>query len=186
MLLQLALCYLIGAISPGYILSKSIYNIDIRAMGSGSTGATNALRCTKNKCIGAVTLLGDLAKGILIAGLFKSNPYCFLFCFAGLLGHCYPFWLNFHGGRGVSMAAGMFFAINPLCATIATIVWALALVFIKISAVASLSMAFSFLVSVTIQTLLNRCGSGSFMFALFVFLFLAWTHRCHIINWFSK
>lgn len=186
MFIDFILCYLIGSIPPGYILAKSIYNIDLRFSGSGSTGATNALRCTKNKYIGAITLLADLTKGATIAYLFRDSPYCFLFCFTGLLGHCYPLWLKFHGGRGVSMSAGMFFVINPLCAVIAIIAWVLALVFIKISAVASLSMSFIFLVSVAVQTLLNRCSSISFMFALSVFLFLAWTHRCHIMNWFSK
>ncbi len=185
MLARILLCYLIGSIPTGYILSKTIYNIDLRFCGSGSTGATNVLRCTKSKSIGAITLFGDLAKGAVIAYLFKCNPYCFLFCFAGLLGHCYPCWLNFHGGRGVSMSAGMFFAINPLCATIAVIAWALSLVFIKISAVASLSMSFVFLASVLIQFFLGITNSKTLVFALCVFLFLVWTHRIHIQNWIS-
>jgi len=183
MLARILLCYLIGSIPTGYILSKTIYNVDLRVCGSGSTGATNALRCTKSKTIGAITLLGDLAKGAVIAYLFKGNPYCFLFCFAGLLGHCYPCWLNFHGGRGVSMSAGMFFAINPVCATIAVIAWALSLAFIKISAVASLSMSFVFLVSVLVQISRGATDSKTVVFALSVFLFLCWTHRIHIQNW---
>lgn len=173
MFLELILCYLVGSLSPGYILSKKFCNIDLRYCGSGSTGATNALRCTKNKCIALVTLLIDLLKGAIIAFLFKNDPYCFIYCFAGLLGHAYPFYLKFHGGKCVSMSAGMFLVVNPACAGIAIVAWILAITFVKISAIASLTMSFTFLIA----TILFQKESSTLMFALIVFLFLVWTHR---------
>lgn len=178
MILEFLICYLIGTLSPGYILAKKLCNLDLRYCGSGSTGATNALRCTKNKYIALITLLIDLSKGATIALIFKDSPYCFIYCFAGLLGHVYPVWLKFHGGKGVSTSAGMFLAIEPLCALIAIVAWLLALVFIKISAVASLTMSFTFLLS----TILLSGKTNILLFSLLTFIFLVWTHRYNLRN----
>lgn len=173
---ELILCYIIGSLSPGYILAKKFCNLDLRYCGSGSTGATNALRCTKNKYIALVTLLIDLLKGAVIAFMFKNEPYCFAYCFAGLLGHAYPFYLKFHGGKCVSMSAGMFLIMSPICASVSIAAWLCALNLIKISAIASLTMSFTFLIS----TILLKCDSRIAMFALMVCLFLVWTHRYNL------
>lgn len=119
-LICVAIGYLFGLIQTGYIYGK-IKHVDIRKHGSGNAGATNALR-TLGWRAGVITFLGDCLKCVLavlvVRGIFAQNPNVELLAmYSGLgavLGHNYPFYLNFKGGKGIASTAGLILAINPL------------------------------------------------------------------------
>lgn len=116
---------MIGSISSAVIISKCVYNNDIRNQGSGNAGATNALRVYGKKAGAAVFFL-DFSKGLLAAAgakclcLFSGAPYeCVLAAgFFAQLGHTLPVFFKFKGGKGVATAAGAAFAVMPLTAAI--------------------------------------------------------------------
>ncbi len=175
--LDCIICYLIGSFPSGYLLAKLFYKIDLRKCGSGSTGATNILRCTHNKFLAGLTLIIDFVKGILIAWLAKECSTQFVSCFFGLFGHIYPCWIKFHGGRGVTTAAGIFLVTDPICACIAISTWLLTLATVKISTVASLMMSFTFLLSTTVRLIFLNGSWSVTLFALETFILLIYTHR---------
>ncbi len=119
-LICVAIGYLFGLIQTGYIYGK-IRHVDIRKHGSGNAGATNALRTLGWKA-GVITFLGDCLKCVLavwiVRGIFAQNPNVELLAmYSGLgavLGHNYPFYLNFKGGKGIASTAGLILAVHPL------------------------------------------------------------------------
>lgn len=124
-LMALLAGYLLGAIPFGLLLAKATGQGDIRKIGSGNIGATNVLR-TGRKDIAALTLLLDAAKagvtGLVIAYFF-GQPYGFIAAAAALVGHCYPVWLGFKGGKGVATFFGGLFALVWPVGLFAAIVW---------------------------------------------------------------
>lgn len=108
--------YLIGSIPVGLLLSK-IQGKDPRNIGSGNIGATNVMR-TAGKTAGIVTLLGDVAKGflpVMIANYYSNSSFFVSFIgFSAFIGHLYPVYLRFKGGKGVATALGVYLAISPL------------------------------------------------------------------------
>lgn len=136
----LALGYLCGSIPFGLILAKYAGLGDVRAIGSGNIGATNVLR-TGNKKIALATLLCDAFKGtvpVLIAGYWGEGPALA----AGLgafLGHLFPVWLGFKGGKGVATFIGILLALSPLALLVFAAIW-LGLAFVlKYSSLAALT-----------------------------------------------
>ncbi len=124
----LLLSYLLGTIPFGLLLSKLAGYGDIRNVGSGNIGATNVLR-TGNKKLALLTLLLDGAKGaaaVLIAqNLYPENALLpALAGFCALLGHTFPVWLKFKGGKGVATGLGIWLALNPPLGIIACAIWA--------------------------------------------------------------
>ncbi|HOH97031.1 MAG TPA: glycerol-3-phosphate 1-O-acyltransferase PlsY [Candidatus Cloacimonadota bacterium] len=123
------LAYLLGSIPMGWILAKLMFKTDIRAKGSGNIGATNALRQFGTK-VGVLVLILDMIKGIVSVLLAKSLlgldnvmvPICGLIA---ILGHIYPVWLGFKGGKGVATAAGVGLALAPLSIPLALAVFIL-------------------------------------------------------------
>lgn len=117
--------YFLGAIPFGLLLAKATGQGDIRQIGSGNIGATNVLR-TGRKDIAALTLLLDAAKagvtGLVIAYFF-GQPYGYIAAAAALIGHCYPVWLGFKGGKGVATFFGGLFALVWPVGIFAAIVW---------------------------------------------------------------
>ncbi len=113
--------YLLGSISFGYLIAKKVKNVDIRKMGSGNTGATNISRVLGLKFALLVFML-DLGKGllaVLLATWFACSPWVIIFCaYAVLLGHNWPIFFSFKGGRGSATALGIFFGLMPLAALI--------------------------------------------------------------------
>ncbi len=126
---MLVLAYLLGSIPMGWILAKLIFKTDIRAKGSGNIGATNALRQFGTK-VGVLVLILDMIKGIVAVLLANSLlgldnvmvPVCGLIA---ILGHIYPVWLGFKGGKGVATAAGVGLALAPLSIPLALAVFIL-------------------------------------------------------------
>jgi len=122
-LLSIPLAYLLGSIPFGYLLVRIFRHEDIRATGSGNIGATNVAR-SGAKGLGILTLVLDALKGFLAVVLAQhiAEHYSFPQAYdiavaaavAAVLGHCFPVWLSFRGGKGVATALGVFFALVPV------------------------------------------------------------------------
>lgn len=114
----LGLAYLLGSIPVGWLIANIFYHKDIRQEGSGNIGATNALRIFGTK-IGILVLLLDMMKGIIAVLIAKqvipgAHPLVSIAGLVAILGHIFPVWLKFRGGKGVATAAGVFAALAPL------------------------------------------------------------------------
>ncbi|MDP1678450.1 MAG: glycerol-3-phosphate acyltransferase [Bacteroidota bacterium] len=112
-ILSFLISYFIGSIPTAFLVVKKTSSLDIRTEGSGNVGGRNALEVTGKKWVGATVILIDTLKGVvsvLIASLFFEDKAAAVSVamFGAVLGHCYPVWLKFHGGRGLSTAAGSF------------------------------------------------------------------------------
>ncbi|MFK7839590.1 MAG: glycerol-3-phosphate 1-O-acyltransferase PlsY [Bdellovibrionales bacterium] len=174
--------YLIGSIPFGLLLSRFFLKQDIRKIGSGNIGATNVLR-SGNKWLAFFTLILDGGKGALAIGLFyfsfahSFNPsfnalLCGLFA---ILGHCFPLWLKFKGGKGVATALGVFLAAVPIVGGLACAIWLASAFIFKISSLAALIA----IGSAPIVTFLLY-GSGSSVVCLFITLLVFWRHKENI------
>jgi glycerol-3-phosphate acyltransferase PlsY len=139
LLLPLLVGYLLGSIPFGLLLARFGGKGDIRAIGSGNIGATNVLR-TGSKGLAAATLLLDALKGaaaVLLAQRFWPDGVQFAAAGA-MIGHLYPVWLKFKGGKGVSTLLGVIAPLMPIGAAVYALVWVGLLLTIRISSVASL------------------------------------------------
>ena len=134
------LAYLLGSIPFGLLLARVFGYGDIRKIGSGNIGATNVLR-TGNKKLAVLTLLLDIGKGGLAVWLsFISQDMWIIFSSALLvvLGHMYPVWLKFKGGKGVATALGAFLVLLPPLGVAMMILWLIAAIIFRISSLAAL------------------------------------------------
>ncbi|MCF6343433.1 MAG: glycerol-3-phosphate 1-O-acyltransferase PlsY [Devosiaceae bacterium] len=137
--------YALGSIPFGLLFTRLAGHGDIREIGSGNIGATNVLR-TGNKWLAAATLLADMSKGalaIFIVGYFlKEVPLALIFAGAGaFLGHIFPVWLKFKGGKGVAVYIGIMLALNPMTGAMMILTWLFFAYALRISSLAALSMA---------------------------------------------
>ena len=132
--------YLMGSIPFGLILTKIFLKKDIREIGSGNIGATNALR-TGNKIIGYLTLILDILKAVIpvlyIKFFFQESIYISSLC--AFLGHVFPIWLKFRGGKGVATYVGILFSINIYFGIIFLVSWAITFLVSKYSSLSSCS-----------------------------------------------
>ncbi len=123
-LLWIGLGYLLGSVPFGLLLTRAI-GIDIRTVGSGNIGTTNVLR-TGNKGLAAATLLLDAGKGaaaVLLGQQFSGVEAGMLAGVAAFIGHCFPVWLGFRGGKGVATLLGVALAAVPLAGVAALVAW---------------------------------------------------------------
>ena len=138
-LLAFGFAYLLGSIPFGFLLTKAAGLGDVRQIGSGSIGATNVLR-TGNKKLAAATVLLDAAKGtvaVVIAAWLLPQAIGFA-AIGAIIGHCFPAWLRFRGGKGFATAAGVSLALAwPVMLTCAA-VWAAVLAISRISSISSM------------------------------------------------
>ena len=143
--------YLCGSIPFGLIFSTLLGHGDLRKYGSGNIGATNALR-TGGKLLGFLTLLFDVLKGvaaIYIAGYFCEDYLLKIYVgFFAILGHVFPVWLKFKGGKGVATALAVIVMLNWKVGVISCMIWMITLIVTRISAVSAL-MSFVFTPIVT-------------------------------------
>jgi glycerol-3-phosphate acyltransferase PlsY len=124
-LLAIVIGYLLGSIPFGLLLTRSAGTQDLRSIGSGSIGATNVLR-TGRKGLAAATLLCDLLKGtlaVVIAGYFGGPDAAMLAGLAAFLGHLFPVWLNFKGGKGVAVYIGVLIGLFWPAAMVFCVLW---------------------------------------------------------------
>ncbi|ODT49279.1 glycerol-3-phosphate 1-O-acyltransferase PlsY [Devosia sp. 63-57] len=143
LLYALVLGYLCGSIPFGLILTRAAGLGDIRAIGSGNIGATNVLR-TGNKGLAAGTLVLDALKAVipvLLARHFWGEDAARVAALGAFLGHCFPVWLGFKGGKGVAVMIGSLLALNWIVGLIFCAVWLLIAFTRKISSLAALTAA---------------------------------------------
>ena len=174
--LILFISYLIGSIPFGFLLTKIFLGKDIREIGSGNIGATNALR-TGNKLIGYSTLILDIGKAVILLLIIKFNfsEYLFTSSIAVFLGHVFPIWLKFKGGKGVATYVGILFCVNIYLAVIFIIVWFVVFVMSKYSSLAS--MVASLLVPLSSYFFIDDIN---YYFYIILFLLILITHRENI------
>ena len=168
--------YLMGSIPFGLILTKTFLKKDIREVGSGNIGATNVLR-TGNKSIGYLTLVLDILKAIIpvIYVKFNYSDYLFISSLFAFLGHVFPIWLKFKGGKGVATYLGILFAINVYFGLIFIIIWLIIFVLSKYSSLSSLVASLSIPIYLII---LAKYDQVIFFVIMFVLIFF--THRENI------
>lgn len=138
--LFILLSYLMGSVPFGYLFSKYVSKIDIREIGSGNIGTTNVLR-TGNKLTAILTLFFDALKGFIPAWIslqFSPELFTYVAIFT-LLGHMYPIWLKFKGGKGVATFLGLIFAISIYSGFLFILSWIIIALIFKKSSVSSLS-----------------------------------------------
>ena len=135
--------YLIGSFSFGYLLVRAAGHGDIRALGSKGTGATNALRIA-GKGIGAAVLFGDLIKGLLpvyVVGLYWGKEFALVAAAGIFLGHLFPCWLGFRGGKAIASLIGMSTVLDWRMAAIFCICWLMTAMVARYASLASLVAA---------------------------------------------
>ena len=168
--------YLMGSVPFGFILTKIFLKKDIREIGSGNIGATNALR-TGNKAIGYSTLVLDIFKAVAPVIYVKVfyQDFLYIASLCAFLGHVFPIWLKFKGGKGVATYVGILFAINIYFGIIFTISWFITFFISKYSSLSSLVGA----ASIPIYLLIfNQLDQVFFFIIMFVLIFF--THRENI------
>ncbi len=143
-ILALATGYLLGSIPFGLVLTKFAGTQDLRSIGSGNIGATNVLR-TGRKGLAAATLLCDMLKGtvaVLIAGYFGGPDAAMLAGLAAFLGHLFPVWLNFKGGKGVAVYIGVLLGLFWPAAVVFCVLWLATAATTRYSSLSSLVASF--------------------------------------------
>ena len=168
--------YLMGSIPFGLILTKIFLNKDIREIGSGNIGATNALR-TGNKAIGYSTLMFDIAKAVIPVIYVKINypDLIYVASLCAFLGHVFPVWLKFKGGKGVATYVGILFSINILLGLIFVASWGIIFLLFRYSSLSSIVGS----MSVPIYILITGQINNAIFFAI-MFILIFFTHRENI------
>ncbi len=174
-LIIIIISYLLGSIPFGFILTKFFLKKDIRNIGSGNIGASNALR-SGNKLIGYATLIMDIIKAIFPVFYVKLNypDLVYISALSVFLGHVFPVWLKFKGGKGVAVYVGILFSINIIYVFIFGITWILTFLISKYS---SLSSIFA---SLSIPIYLFFTGENQIIFFGIVFVLIFYNHRENI------
>ena len=178
MLFALALCYLLGSVPFGLLLTRIAGLGDVRDIGSGNIGATNVLR-TGNRPLAALTLILDCLKAtaaILLAQYWFGEESGVFAATGALLGHLYPVWLRFHGGKGVATLLGILIPLLWPAALIYAAVWLFLLMTLRISSLAGITAAIT---APIVALALNSAYVPSLLgFALLVL----WKHRENILR----
>ena len=168
--------YLMGSIPFGLILTKVFLKKDIREIGSGNIGATNALR-TGNKLIGYSTLILDVLKAVIPVLYVKINfpEAVYISGLFAFIGHVFPVWLKFKGGKGVATYVGILFSLNIIFGLVFGICWLIIFFISKYSSLASLIGSLSIPVYILILE-----GLENVFFYVIMFILIFFTHRENI------
>ena len=168
--------YLFGSIPFGLLLTKIFLKKDIREIGSGNIGATNVLRAG-NKILGYSTLVLDILKAVLpiLYVKFFMNDYLYVSALSIFIGHVFPIWLKFKGGKGVASYLGILCCLDIFTALIFGVVWISIFILFKFSSLSSL------LASLTIPIFHFFYNSNSdYYFYFMMFILIFFTHRENI------
>ena len=168
--------YLMGSIPFGLILTKLFLKKDIREIGSGNIGATNVLR-SGNKIVGYTTLIFDILKAVIPVIFVKIYYIDFLYLasLSAFLGHVFPIWLKFKGGKGVAAYVGILFAINIYFGIIFALCWFVIFGITKFSSLSSLIASISIPVYLIITSQFDEI-----FFFIIMFVLIFFTHRENI------
>ena len=186
--------YLIGSVPFGLVLTKMSGLGDIRNIGSGNIGATNVLR-TGNKKIAFLTLILDGSKGALalflltsiltntsILSLYNYELIMSVVAISSILGHCFPIWLNFKGGKGVATGFGTILFFNLIVGIIALIIWVLIAKLFKISSMSALISYFL----IPFLMVVNSAENYFIITSIFISLICWFQHRENIKRLLNK
>jgi len=179
MLFALALGYLFGSIPFGLVLTRLAGKGDVREIGSGNIGATNVLR-TGSRVLAALTLILDCLKAtaaIMLAQRLFGPQTAPVAAAAALIGHLYPVWLKFRGGKGVATLLGILIPLLWQAAVVYALVWLLLLLTIRISSVAGMAAA----VSAPVTAFIIK-DQALFPMLLGFALLVLWKHRENILR----
>ena len=182
LILIISCSYLMGSIPFGYLLTKIFLKKDIRDIGSGNIGATNALR-SGNKLIGYSTLTLDVLKAVLPVIFIKFNypEYIYVSSFSVFIGHVFPLWLKFKGGKGVATYVGILFCINILFGLLFISTWLILYFIFKYSSLSSL------LATLSIPAYILFFLSGhNIIFFLIIFVLIFYTHKENVKRLINK
>ncbi len=182
LILVISVSYLMGSIPFGLILTKIFLKKDIREVGSGNIGATNVLR-TGNKTIGYLTLILDVIKAV-IPVLYIKIKFPELIYISSLLvfiGHVFPVWLKFKGGKGVATYVGILFSINYILGIVFAFSW---LIIFFISKYSSLGSILSSLI-ISIFIFFNSSFENEYFFII-MFVLILYTHRENVKRLINK
>ncbi len=168
--------YLMGSIPFGLILIKIFLKKDIREIGSGNIGATNALR-SGNKLIGYLTLILDVLKAVIPVLYVKFNfpDAVYISALCAFIGHVFPIWLKFKGGKGVATYVGILFSLNFIFGLVFGVCWLIIFFVSKYSSLASLIGSLSIPVYILIMEV-----SENVSFYIIMFILIFFTHRENI------
>tara|TARA_B100000427_G_scaffold329232_1_gene344618 strand:+ start:1327 stop:1914 length:588 start_codon:yes stop_codon:yes gene_type:complete len=180
--LILSLSYLMGSIPFGLLITKLFLKKDIRKIGSGNIGATNVLRAGKNY-LAYTTLVFDILKGTIPVFICKINfsEYIYYSAIFVLLGHIFPIWIKFKGGKGIATFIGILLAINYMYALIYSTIWILTNFIIKYSSLSSIIST----IFITFFVLLFKENQNVYFYIIVSIIFL-FTHRENIKRLINK
>ncbi len=189
MIQAVLLSYFLGSIPTAFIIGK-LNGIDIRKQGSGNVGATNVFR-VMGKCWGSLVLFLDILKGFL-ASFFTARAiyqdtlgisfvsFQLISGFFAIIGHTWPIWLGFRGGKGVATSCGAFLGIYPQPVFAALGVWILTAFLCRYVSLASMLAAFSFPIFLFIFYRKQSDFMIGFAISILLFLFIVYMHRSNI------
>lgn len=189
-LLLIILAYLIGSVPTALIISKKFFGIDIREYGSGNMGATNAFRILGPK-YGIIIMVLDILKGLIAVGLFYFLPYYLTnelertnfmmgLGLAAVLGHIFPVFANFKGGKGVATLLGMLIAVQPVVAVCCAGVFFVVLFITRYVSLSSILGAI--MLPISVIWIWNEHEWSYRIFALLVAFMVIITHQKNIVR----
>ena len=182
-ILRIIFSYLVGSISGSMLMGK-ISGVDIRTMGSGNAGGTNAFR-TQGTIFALSVVLIDITKGYLatyyISGDFGQGSLIGVICgIAAVLGHVYPLYYNFKGGKGAGTLVGILIGLYPFGLLIAFSVWLIILILTGYVGLSTMLAGISFPIIIHYQNFMGGLNSTIGSFSIIMALFLVFTHRSNI------
>ena len=172
--------YLIAAVPTGIVLARVMGYEDVRDKGSGNIGATNVYRVA-GKLAGVLTLAGDILKGFLPllackTWLAPTSAQLGIACAMAIVGHCYPVYLKFRGGKGIATALGIFLVMSPIAVLGAAIVFGITVATTRFISLGSVLAA----MSAPLLVLMLNQPQPIFLATLFIAALIVWRHRSNI------
>ena len=182
LILAITISYLMGSIPFGLILTKIFLNKDIRDIGSGNIGATNVLR-TGNKIIGYLTLSLDILKAVIPVLYIKFNypELVYVSSLSVFIGHVFPLWLKFKGGKGVATYVGILFSINYILGFVFVLSWLIIFFILRYSSLGSILATFV----IPIFIFFNPNYENEYFFII-MFILILFTHRENVKRLINK
>ena len=176
------LSYLMGSIPFGFILTKIFLKKDIRDIGSGNIGATNVLR-TGNKIIGYLTLSLDILKAVIPVLYIKFNypELVYVSSLSVFIGHVFPLWLKFKGGKGVATYVGILFSINYILGFVFIVSWLIIFFILRYSSLGSILATFI----IPVFIFFNPNYESEYFFII-MFILILFTHRENVKRLINK
>ena len=182
LILSIIISYLMGSIPFGLILTKIFLKKDIRDVGSGNIGATNVLR-TGNKIIGYLTLSLDILKAVIPVLYIKFNypELVYVSSLSVFIGHVFPLWLKFKGGKGVATYVGILFSINYILGIVFVTSWLIIFFILRYSSLGSILATFI----IPVFIFFNPSFENEYFFII-MFILILFTHRENVKRLINK